>query len=193
MRLDKLKQFARSDNSERKDIPTSHKQHSTSVKIVHRDSVPCTSQLSSSNLDSRETVSSASGSTEPICLGGKHNRSLTKFRVPAGQADVSNAENSESGVHVVSHSSRSSSVSQCAVVGQYTPMEQQYLSIKAKHPDAVLFIECGYKYRFFGADAEVASKVLNIGCNLDHNFYTGSIPVHRLNVHIRRSVCTCIV
>ena len=69
---------------------------------------------------------------------------------------------------------------------QYTPMEQQYLAIKAKHPDAVLFMECGYKYRFFGEDAEIASKVLNIGCFPDHNFKSGSIPVHRLNVHIRR-------
>ena len=72
---------------------------------------------------------------------------------------------------------------------QYTPMEQQYLAIKAKHPDAVLFMECGYKYRFFGQDAEIASKVLNIGCFPDHNFNSGSIPVHRLNVHIRRLVC----
>ena len=67
-------------------------------------------------------------------------------------------------------------------------MEQQYLSIKAKYPDAILFIECGYKYRFFGEDAEVASKVLKIGCFPSCNFNTGSIPVHRLNVHIRRSV-----
>ena len=67
-------------------------------------------------------------------------------------------------------------------------MEQQYLSIKARHPDAVLFMECGYKYRFFGEDAKIASKVLNICCNPDHNFYSGSIPVHRLNIHIRRSV-----
>ena len=69
-------------------------------------------------------------------------------------------------------------------------MEQQYLAIKAKHPDAVLFMECGYKYRFFGEDAEIASKVLNIGCFPDHNFKSGSIPVHRLNVHIRRLACT---
>ena len=70
----------------------------------------------------------------------------------------------------------------------YTPLEQQFLAIKAKCPDAVLLVECGYKYRFFGEDAEVATKVLNIGCFPDHNFKTGSIPVHRLNVHIRRYV-----
>ena len=75
---------------------------------------------------------------------------------------------------------------------QYTPLEQQYISIKAQYPDAVLFVECGYKYRFFGEDAEVASKTLNIGCFEDHNFQTASIPVHRLHIHLRRYACTCI-
>lgn len=69
---------------------------------------------------------------------------------------------------------------------QYTPLEQQYIAIKAKFPDAVLFVECGYKYRFFGEDAEIASKVLRIGCFPDHNFMTASIPTHRLHVHLKR-------
>ena len=69
----------------------------------------------------------------------------------------------------------------------YTPLEQQFIAIKAEYPDALLFVECGYKYRFFGEDAEIASKVLNIGCFPDHNFMVASIPVHRLNVHLRRS------
>jgi len=69
----------------------------------------------------------------------------------------------------------------------YTPLEQQFIAIKADYPDALLFVECGYKYRFFGEDAEIASKVLNIGCFPDHNFMVASIPVHRLNVHLRRS------
>ena len=38
---------------------------------------------------------------------------------------------------------------------KYTPLEQQFVEIKEKYPDAVLFVECGYKYRFFGEDAEV--------------------------------------
>ena len=69
---------------------------------------------------------------------------------------------------------------------QYTPLEQQVVAIKAQHPDAILFVECGYKYRFFGEDAEIASKVLRIGCFPDHNFMTGSIPTHRLHIHLRR-------
>ena len=185
MRLDKLKQFAWNDSNERQDTPTSH-QHSTSEKIVHRDDAPYTSQLSTSELDSGEGISLTSGSTEFTDVGGMNRQSLAKFQVPTSQADVSKTDNT--GLDCVSPSSQSSSRSQCAGGGGYTPMEQQYLSIKAKHPDAVLFMECGYKYRFFGEDARIASRVLNIGCNLDHNFYTGSIPVHRLNIHIRRSV-----
>ena len=69
---------------------------------------------------------------------------------------------------------------------QYTPLEQQFMAIKAEHADCVLFVECGYKYRFFGEDAKTASKVLNIGCFPDHNFFTASIPVHRLHIHLRR-------
>lgn len=38
---------------------------------------------------------------------------------------------------------------------KYTPLEQQYIDIKKKYSDALLLVECGYKYRFFGDDAEV--------------------------------------
>ena len=176
-RLDRLKQFARNDSHERRDTSTSDL-NSTSVEEVRGDDASCISRLTTSN------VNSMNGSTD---TGERNGRSLAKFRVPSSQADVSKTKNVEP--HLVSPSSGRGSVSQCGGSGGgYTPMEQQYLSIKANYPDAVLFIECGYKYRFFGEDAQIASRVLNIGCNLDHNFYTGSIPVHRLNIHIRRSV-----
>ncbi|TKS78308.1 DNA mismatch repair protein [Collichthys lucidus] len=70
----------------------------------------------------------------------------------------------------------------------YTPLEQQVIQLKQQHPDALLAVECGYKYRFFGEDAEIAAKELNITCHLDHNFMTCSIPTHRLFVHVRRLV-----
>ncbi|KAI3372025.1 hypothetical protein L3Q82_006895 [Scortum barcoo] len=70
----------------------------------------------------------------------------------------------------------------------YTPLEQQVIQLKQQHKDALLAVECGYKYRFFGEDAEIAAKVLNIFCHLDHNFMTCSIPTHRLFVHVRRLV-----
>ncbi|XP_063819985.1 DNA mismatch repair protein Msh3 isoform X2 [Pseudophryne corroboree] len=70
----------------------------------------------------------------------------------------------------------------------YTPLEEQYMEIKKQHKDAVLCVECGYKYRFFGEDAEIAARELNIYCHLDHNFMSASIPTHRLFVHVRRLV-----
>ncbi|XP_077943258.1 DNA mismatch repair protein Msh3 isoform X2 [Gasterosteus aculeatus] len=70
----------------------------------------------------------------------------------------------------------------------YTPLEQQVVQLKQQHKDALLAVECGYKYRFFGEDAEIAAKELNIVCHLDHNFMTCSIPTHRLFVHVRRLV-----
>lgn len=42
-----------------------------------------------------------------------------------------------------------------ATATRYTPLEQQFLEIKAANPDLVLMVEHGYRYRFFGEDAEV--------------------------------------
>lgn len=42
-----------------------------------------------------------------------------------------------------------------------TPMEQQVVDLKAKHPGVLLLVECGYRYRFFGEDALAAAKVSN--------------------------------
>ncbi|XP_063309797.1 DNA mismatch repair protein Msh3 [Pelobates fuscus] len=81
---------------------------------------------------------------------------------------------------IKSHNRRTKSI--------YTPLEEQYLEIKIQNKDAVLCVECGYKYRFFGEDAEIAARELNIFCHLDHNFMTASIPTHRLFVHVRRLV-----
>lgn len=48
--------------------------------------------------------------------------------------------------------------------------------------------EVGYRYRFFGVDAENAAKVLGIYSHTDRNFLTASIPTFRLGFHIRRLV-----
>lgn len=62
------------------------------------------------------------------------------------------------------------------------------MELKAKYPDVLLMVEVGYKYRFFGQDAENAARVLGIYAHMDHNFLTASIPTFRLNVHVRRLV-----
>ncbi|XAR66206.1 hypothetical protein NMG60_11012345 [Bertholletia excelsa] len=71
---------------------------------------------------------------------------------------------------------------------KYTPLEQQVVELKAKYPDVLLMIEVGYRYRFFGEDAENAARVLRIYAHMDHNFLTASVPTFRLNVHVRRLV-----
>lgn len=48
--------------------------------------------------------------------------------------------------------------------GKLTPMELQMLEIKRKHMDAILIVEVGYKFKFFGEDARVAAKELGIVC-----------------------------
>lgn len=82
-----------------------------------------------------------------------------------------------------------------------TPMERQFLDIKRKHLDAILVVEVGYKFKFFGEDARIAAKELSIVCipgkmrydehfseaHLDR-FASASIPVHRLHVHVKRLV-----
>ncbi|KAI8983976.1 muts domain V-domain-containing protein [Mycotypha africana] len=71
---------------------------------------------------------------------------------------------------------------------KFTPLEQQVVELKAKYPECLLLIEVGYKFRLFGEDAKIASKILHIAHFIDRNFYVASIPVHRLNVHVRKLV-----
>ncbi|XP_074282141.1 DNA mismatch repair protein MSH3 isoform X1 [Silene latifolia] len=71
---------------------------------------------------------------------------------------------------------------------KYTPLEEQVIELKKKYNDVLLMVEVGYRFRFFGKDAEVAARVLSIYAHVDHNFLTASIPTFRLNVHVRRLV-----
>ena len=82
-----------------------------------------------------------------------------------------------------------------------TPMEKQFLDIKQDNMDALLIVEVGYKFKFFGEDARIAAKELSIVCipgkmrydehpseaHLDR-FASASVPVHRLHVHVKRLV-----
>ena len=73
-------------------------------------------------------------------------------------------------------------------VKKLTPLQTQYMKLREQYPGVLLIIEVGYKFRFFEEDAKVASKVLGIAHFLDHELYTASIPVHRLDVHVKRLV-----
>lgn len=50
-------------------------------------------------------------------------------------------------------------------VVKYTPLEQQFVDIKAQNPDVILFVQSGYKYRFFGEDAEVNYVLFYLNVN----------------------------
>ena len=71
---------------------------------------------------------------------------------------------------------------------KHTPLELQVIDLKAKHAGVLLVVEVGYKYRFFGDDARVASQELGIVAYQDHNFLTCSVPTHRVNVHVKKLV-----
>ncbi|ETE66136.1 DNA mismatch repair protein Msh3, partial [Ophiophagus hannah] len=47
----------------------------------------------------------------------------------------------------------------------YTPLELQFLELKKQYKDAILCIECGYKYRFFGDDAEHTNAQTICSCS----------------------------
>ena len=87
------------------------------------------------------------------------------------------------------------------ISSKLTPMEKQFLEIKHQNMDTLLVVEVGYKFKFFGEDAQHAAKELSIVCipgkmrydehfseaHLDR-FASASIPVHRLHVHVKRLV-----
>lgn len=49
-------------------------------------------------------------------------------------------------------------------------------------------VECGYRFRFFGDDAVVASRCLGIYSRLDHSFLVASVPTFRVAIHLKRLV-----
>nr|CAD7456807.1 unnamed protein product [Timema tahoe] len=71
---------------------------------------------------------------------------------------------------------------------KYTPLELQVVELKRKHPGMILLVQNAYKYTFFGEDAQIAGKVLNICTTMYNNFLTAVIPTMRLHVHLRRLV-----
>ncbi|KAK0539481.1 Mismatch repair protein msh3 [Tilletia horrida] len=70
----------------------------------------------------------------------------------------------------------------------YTPLEKQILELKREYPGVLLIIEVGYKLKFYGDDARIASRELNIACFPEKHLLTAMIPVHRLHVHIRKLI-----
>ncbi|USW58001.1 Putative DNA mismatch repair protein MutS, core [Septoria linicola] len=85
--------------------------------------------------------------------------------------------------------------------GKLTPLDQKVVDLKRKHPDVLLVVEVGYKYRLYGEDARVAAKILSVVCipgkmRFDEHpseahmtrFAGASFPTHRLHVHVKRLI-----
>ena len=60
--------------------------------------------------------------------------------------------------------------------------------MKEANPGVLLVVEVGYKFQFYGEDAEIASRLLNIMCYPKGSFVQASIPVERLSIHVKRLV-----
>ena len=76
---------------------------------------------------------------------------------------------------------------------QHTPMMQQYLRIKAEHPDVLLFYRMGDFYELFFDDARKAAKLLDItltqrGKSAGEPIAMAGIPYHAADPYLARLV-----
>src|ERR1700689_1172509 len=70
----------------------------------------------------------------------------------------------------------------------HTPMMQQYLRIKAQHPDTLLFYRMGDFYELFYDDARTAARLLDIaltsrGHSAGAAIPMAGVPVQSLDVY----------
>jgi DNA mismatch repair protein MutS len=76
---------------------------------------------------------------------------------------------------------------------QHTPMMQQYLRIKAQHPDKLLFYRMGDFYELFYEDAERAARLLDItlttrGASAGNPIRMAGVPFHALEQYLAKLV-----
>src|SRR5688572_19081463 len=77
--------------------------------------------------------------------------------------------------------------------GAHTPMMQQYLALKAEHPDMLLFYRMGDFYEMFYADAERAAKLLDItlttrGQSAGAPVRMAGVPFHAVEQYLAKLV-----
>jgi DNA mismatch repair protein MutS len=77
--------------------------------------------------------------------------------------------------------------------GKTTPMIQQYLSIKERYPDAILFYRMGDFYEMFFEDAVLASKILDIALtsrdkDKDSGIPMCGVPYHSASQYISKLI-----
>jgi DNA mismatch repair protein MutS len=78
-------------------------------------------------------------------------------------------------------------------LARHTPMMQQYLRLKAAHPDVLLFYRMGDFYELFFADAERAARLLDItltkrGLSAGQPIPMAGVPYHAVEQYLARLV-----
>lgn len=78
-------------------------------------------------------------------------------------------------------------------ISQHTPVIQQYLRIKAQHPDKLLFYRMGDFYELFFEDAERAAKLLDItltkrGASAGEPIKMAGVPFHAVEQYLAKLV-----
>ncbi|MDP3190291.1 DNA mismatch repair protein MutS [Rhodoferax sp.] len=87
----------------------------------------------------------------------------------------------------------SDSETAAAGLSQHTPMMQQYLALKAGHPDTLLFYRMGDFYELFFADAEKAARLLDItltqrGQSAGQPVVMAGVPFHSVDTYLARLI-----
>src|SRR6516225_6895771 len=77
--------------------------------------------------------------------------------------------------------------------GRPTPVMEQYIEIKAAHPDCLLFYRMGDFYELFFEDAEVASRALGIvltkrGKHLGRDIPMCGVPIERSDEYLYKLI-----
>jgi DNA mismatch repair protein MutS len=80
-----------------------------------------------------------------------------------------------------------------ANLGSHTPMMQQYLQVKAQHPDTLVFYRMGDFYELFFGDAEKAARLLDItltkrGNSAGEPVVMAGVPFHSVEGYLARLI-----
>src|SRR5438045_663526 len=88
---------------------------------------------------------------------------------------------------------RALAATEAAPYQAHTPMMQQYLRIKAEHPDTLVFYRMGDFYELFHDDARRANRLLDItltarGASAGAPIPMAGVPVHAVDTYLARLV-----
>src|SRR3989442_15280910 len=94
---------------------------------------------------------------------------------------------------LIARDSRTDKALDSPEISQHTPMMQQYLRLKAQHPDTLLFYRMGDFYELFHEDAEKAARLLDItlttrGQSAGVPIRMAGVPYHALEPYLAKLV-----